>query len=1422
MESWVSTLIKDIKGKVGFSGNQLISTDSEQNDSKFTEISCDFFPSGLSASEHRLLAQYLMKVKQINASHNVVNIFGRLLFMEDLALESAESEPCLELDMSKTGHACIAVPTEERSWPPEEGYTFACWFKYRNLKSQQTGVNLKLFSVSSTDEENAYNEELYLKDDGVLTLDINGSYSLSSDSLELEEGQWYHLAVVLGPRNTLVAEHPSGTVYIYIDGNLRHTGELRYTPLVDVVKHLLITVGMPVKYAEVSDLKWALRSFYLFREQLSPDCIRFMYVISRGYKVLFQGENVLHRSNNEAEDEYRSRIPDSRSDFRTETSSTTDVMVIPDSNGANTDYNMEMQENLWLELCGKKLIYAFNATRTEALPASQSLKLLNLVDPVIFPLSPNGMPQSGHLCGDISVCRRCVTGNIIHQITGIAVVLALIESAETTDMLYTALRLLASVLHQNLQSAKQMKACRGYELLSSFLRNRINLFDVQCLHVLFKISVHEDSFISEVQYNMSSPELKSQVTSSEFETEKILDELYVAEYHEKLDDSLANEEAFSHRSEPVHSNTAVAISLSGALSDGDLVEHVLLDWTIWVTSPLSIQMEILNFVETLVSVYKYKDHNLIILHERNIVQHLLIALHMDDIEVPVIQKFVVLLTVILEGKFLESELNSVTKFMLTTFDPPEVTQPLHATREMKSKGVILRNIMLEALIDLQVTISAEELLDQWHSIVSSKLITYFLDEAVHPTTMGWIITLLGMCLTSSSTFALKFQKNEGYESLNRVLPNFSHSLDIYYTLFCLVFSKPIYPKLPEVGILDFEALMASNGESTGLKFGNLLDSVVTMIRSVFDQLRLQPLRADHNASVSEASAEEFAEGNSDIIEEVTGEALLYNTHAASLLGWDSAANVTSMLRFTANLAKMWPSFASICARAEFLESCVDLYFSIVRTYLALKGTSEHNFAEVVESPILESEGHDFWFTEVSSQRPSDENTHSQTSSSLLLEIDDSGYVSDPGSAGATAVLDLIAEVLSYSLIEQTNSFPALKSILDSVPLNFDFETVLTFKSLCLLRMMNYLERRLLNNGQRGGHMSDKNNLWSNMGSFCNLVVDCVYIGVFPKPSSVMRVLEFCLSMLHSAKNDGQIDEASQPWTGLLSIWRGSQPIDPILKSTNRMILYCFLPSFLVTVGEGALISSSGFVHEPRTLERLTSSGEETRFDICIVLELLHAHKEIVFHSGNLDVDVYSSLCIHLTALFTDQRKDAQNAAFGIMTHLLTHCRAALEGIFTQKSSQEEQFDVLNGGFDKLLTESVSVFMEWFQTAEHDIKRLLHQFACIRWSKYIEESAKFSVETLASLEDHRTSRLGKKVEDASKLESECRDQYAKRRSGHEAKRIAACSELEHARQKKYESAIDVADEWKAYLQQLSHEHKLESVSTMAWEDYWPLF
>ncbi|KNA14960.1 hypothetical protein SOVF_102580 [Spinacia oleracea] len=1338
MESWVNTLVKDIKGKVGFSGPlststttrttlfSLLSQESEVVDvPQKSDTSYDYFPSSLSPPELRLLIQYVLQMRLINPNHDLNNILGRLLFMEHLASENASSTPSLEFDMSKTGHACIAASLGERAWPPMEGYSFLCWFQCKGLKSQRTEhqgtMKLRLFSVSSTDSGNTFGEEIFLQEDGVLTLATNSTLLYSSCSLELEEGKWYHLAIVQSNRDDVAAEHFSGTVHIYLNGKRSDTAELAYTPVL-VERELQVTIGTPENHASVSDLQWRLRSCYIFQEPLSPDFIHFMYMLVRGNTILLQGSDNSHSVFNEDGGGERNSVLDSSSDTGIEGLDTDEKVGRPEADGSKTIWDVEMLEKTWLQLWGKKLLCAFNASRIEALPASQTLTLLNLVDPLSTAVPSTGIAHFAHLYGDISICRRCIIGNVICPVTGIAVILAVIESAETRNMLHIALTIFASSLNLNPHMAQQMKACKGYQLLSLFLHKKIAFFDIQCLEILFKIAVSEDPLkLMDSQTIMPSS----------------------MDIHGNMHELSENGETSNHDDE-YSDDTRASLSISGAISDADIIEHVLLDWALWVTSPVSIQLEILNFFENLTSAYKFKDHNLTILRERNIVQHFLAALQRDDIEVVILEKLVVLLTVILEHKFLESELESVTSFVLTTFEPFEV-KPFQVKRERKSKRVILRNILLESLIDLQVTITSEELLENWHKIVSSKLITYFLDKAVHPTTIVWIITLLGLCFTSSPLFALKFGNNGGYQVLARVLPSFPDFLDIYYTLFCLIFGKPIYPKLPEVGIQDFEVLMLSNQEFVDLKFSNLLDSVVVMVKYIFDQLKIQPSLAQQDLSISQASDVnvDLAVGNLDIIEEIVGEeASRQNANTASLLGLEaSATNATSILRLMANLAKISPSFSNICERTEFLESCVDLYFSIVRAYMAVKLVKEPNILTIsTNCSILSSEEDGYPSPKSDSHITlSTEDSSFLTTSHLMLEIDNSGCSGEPYSVGSTAILDLIAEVLSETLIGDVNAVTTMENLLWSVPLYLDSDSVLTFQELCFSRVMNYLERRLLYSDDRNSKKLDKNNLWSNLGSFCNLIVDCVYMGVFPRPSSVLKVLEFCFLMLHSAKKDCQIEESSPlPWTGLLSILRGSTPADVILKSTNRM-----------------------------------------------------------------------------------QITDAGNLSLSILKFLLVHCRVSLENVLISKPDQSKRFDVLNGGLDKLLTENSSTFMKWFQTSENEINHVLQQFAGIRWEKFIAESAKFRREKFELLEDQWTTKMGRKAENGTKLDLMYQDQCVEQRATLAVMQNEARNESDVGFQKKQELVVHAESEWRSWFGQLGHEHKVELITSLAWEDYWPL-
>ncbi|CAN6462940.1 unnamed protein product [Victoria cruziana] len=1590
----------------------------------------------LSSAELRILVRYMLQSKLIHSGYSLAGMMKKLIDMEEMTSENVALAPFVEMGMSKLGHASIQVSLGERTWPPAAGYSFVCWFWFTNLMrgaeemEQQSktgnakrmafsgGQNmgkhaLRIFSVGNIEEVSSFYAELYLQDDGVFTLSTSNSCSLSFPSVELEENRWHHLTVVHSKPNALAGLFQASVAYLYLDGKLRHTGKLGYSPS-PIGKQLQVTIGTPITCAKISDLSWRMRCCYLYEEVLTSGGICFMYLLGRKYRGLFQDADLLQFVPNEACGGGNMAILDSLDAESPVASNTQRADTLSKQGSFKSDgsclvWDLERLSNLSLQLSGKKLIFAFDGT-SESFRTSGMLSILNLVDPMSAAASPiGGIPRFGRLHGDISICSPCVIGDSVRAVGGMTVVLALVEAANTRDMLQMALCLLASALHQNPQNVQDMQVYRGYHLLALFLHRRMALFDMQSLNIFFQIAACEASFSEKQKAQRTQNVLSKRMTISEATCDDGLmkfEELSsVGSHGDLLEDFGEQKDLLSNITELENADLQEENSNCIVLSNADMVEHVLLDWTVWVTAPIPIQIALLGFLEHLVSMHWYRNHNLTILRQINLVQHLLVTLQRGDVEVPVLEKLVVLLGVILEDGFLVSELELVVKFVIMTFDPPELTQRRQVTREAMGKHVIVRNMLLEMLIDLQVTIKSDELLEQWHKIVSSKLITYFLDEAVHPTSMKWVMTLLGVCLSSSPTFALKFRNSGGFQGLARVLPSFYDSPEIYYTLFCLIFGKAVYPRLPEVRMLDFHALIPSDLNHSELKFIDLLESVISMAKATFDRLSLQSMLAYQAGVYSQFSASLAA----DVIDgtnmggELQGEALLHKTYAARLMGGEAAAPAaaTSVLRFMVDLAKMCHPFSAICRRSDFLESCIDLYFSSVRAASALKmaknmsvrtledknlndsddtHSSQNTFSSLLneqeqsaktsitmgsltqgqistssedlvgdrnvtstdyddekvttaddgdkETALADDTVNEATLAHVSSEKPflsddehangnilgqisgitfnheevslqsSEVHGHVQQRGSLspvsivvpdspalseksnlkigsftptsspvialaswfgsvghsdgkvylpvtpsmnssgsemevsqdaksgfqdslvvnmlftvtpqlLLEMDDAGSGGGPCSASATAVLDFIAEVLADIVTEQIKAAQVIEAILETVPLYVDAESALVFQGLCLSRLMNFLERRLLRDDEEMEKKLDKSRWSLNLDTICWMIVDRVYMGAFPRPSGVLRTLEFLLSMLQFSNKDGRIQDTTPTGKGLLSIARGNRQLEAyihsLLKNTNRMIMYCFLPSFLNTIGEHNFLARIGFqIEQNKNFLLNTAEDSTSSIDVCTVLQLLIAHERLIICPSNLDSDLICCLTINLIYLLRDRRRTAQNMAMDILKYLLLHRRAALEELLVSKPSQGQVLDVLHGGFDKLLTGSSSAFYEWLHKSEQIVRKVLEQCSAIMWVQYIAGSTKFPAVRIKGMEVRRKREMMRRSKEVSKLDFKHFEQMSERRYALELVREAMSTELRVLRQDKYGWVLHAESEWQAHLQQLVHE------------------
>lgn len=371
----------------------------------------------LSASELRVLVRYILQMRLMKSGRILVAMMERLVLLEDMASENVSLAPFVEMDMSKIGHASIQVSMGERSWPPAAGYSFVCWFQYRSFlnshakeievskagssrrqnhtSGQHNGPHvLRIFSVGAADSGNTFYAELCLQEDGSLTLATSSSSSLSFSGLEMEEGRWHHLAVVHSKPNALAGLFQASVAYVYLNGKLSHTGKLGYSPS-PAGKSLQVTIGTPVTCARISELSWKLRSCHLFEEVLSPGAICFMYILGRGYRGLFQDTDLLQFVPNQACGGGSMAILDSldtelllASNTQRSESAIKQGNLKADRSGIVWD--MERLGNLSLQLSGKKLIFAFDGTCTEAFRASGTMSMLNLVDPVSAAASPIG------------------------------------------------------------------------------------------------------------------------------------------------------------------------------------------------------------------------------------------------------------------------------------------------------------------------------------------------------------------------------------------------------------------------------------------------------------------------------------------------------------------------------------------------------------------------------------------------------------------------------------------------------------------------------------------------------------------------------------------------------------------------------------------------------------------------------------------------------------------------------------------------------------------------------------------------------------------------------------------------------------------------------------------------------------------------
>ena len=170
-----------------------------------------------------------------------------------------------------------------------------------------------------------------------------------------------------------------------------------------------VIIGTPAAQAEVCSISWRLGSCYLYEEVLPAPSVFFMYIMGRAYRGLFQDPNMIRFIPLEAcgggnlsvletldiEQQASSVVQRGEGSVRRgEGSVRREGSVRPAAGLLKTEggamvWDMEKFANI-AQLSGRKLIFAFDGSFSNARVSTAAVSLVNLVDSISATASLSG------------------------------------------------------------------------------------------------------------------------------------------------------------------------------------------------------------------------------------------------------------------------------------------------------------------------------------------------------------------------------------------------------------------------------------------------------------------------------------------------------------------------------------------------------------------------------------------------------------------------------------------------------------------------------------------------------------------------------------------------------------------------------------------------------------------------------------------------------------------------------------------------------------------------------------------------------------------------------------------------------------------------------------------------------------------------
>ncbi|CAG8523942.1 7035_t:CDS:10, partial [Paraglomus brasilianum] len=1317
-----------------------------------TRLAQRLIEMGVSTIEIRFLFEQLENGQQ--KSENIfVDVDGSPMSLMDMVLYGVQRSRWprfVQFDMNPVGFSCLEMSRlTDRQFPPSSGgYCFMTWLDIENFDPL---INLIILGLSD-DEKKCYLHVFIDTQSKKLTVQTSPKHAVRLEGFEFRSGCWYHIALV-HHRPRLAS---ASTLSLYVDGKFVEVVRCPYLGQPAPNKAIRTFLGTPPDVARQlgktnSTLAWDMGPTYLFEEDVDGDVISVFYHLGPRYTANFQA-SLGQFQTYQTSTLLNMRI-DALSHKRKDMGTELDNLAMVNAIRGNNSQTLPEEKIVFAFSAGNILISGQNLGITGAGLSESTIQTLTigsvnrkLIINAAVPKIERAL-RVGHgtayLKGDPIIATPHGMDDSVWKIGGSAVVLRLIERAETTKELYKAVCILIELIRFSWRNSEDMERIHGYEILAYLLRQKQELLTLEILNVLLvfvglnPVNPADSVIINPLAYRY---------LMLDFELWKNADEV-VQKAH------LQQFATFIQLSQHHQFNAK-------RLNKMHVVKKMLVALKINVYSN-----ELLNeFIAILKIVIK---HNFTTEVVRSIATFLVSSLNRPSPTRRNTRR---------DPLLKRSATVSVHKASDTSRALPKTIITNVKTLEAEVPARKVGNLLMEMLADIICDKLNPFFANKFSVTITNKWPLLFFDEASNP---FWVVCaariLARLFYTQGPNYISKFRtSSDGFIVMQRLLPKWWYLTQLQQALFAMLFGIDICD-IPMEAPFDLFTLLTQFGPKANRSGGQTViicadimptillimkegvNTVVRLSQEAEKDMNARGRTRDDTAIQKDKREEKMRKRQSRsltrefeaVMGKMSGFLAAEREREAGKESLSKLSHVEqTLVHFLADMNSNSHEFSEFCSRNEILDGLIDILFPIVCASEELPIESELFSKDMSLSfgVDVSLEGSNIYSLipilsnirqpKTNNDEPGEEMTTFSSGTQLLMtaepiNVDSLGIpfstspmtsdveeVSKPQprrkstrdsikkesdytalkNATVEGLLEFVVSICVNSIVDvKAKSLSALETVFKSFP-PASLDNQIHFASYVFNHVIGSLKSTL----QLDRNLLLDSRIVTNTAKFIHLAVDAIYQGWFVNGRN--QILDFITIVL---ENIQRLDDAS----GRVRV--NDTTITAIYRSLNRVVLF-------------------------RMAGIDNASGDSMHIND--LLEKIMYHQKVIFSHHNTDIDFLKSICYHLYKCLLHEDQNVKRTSMSVWKLLMLQKPVEMSGILKTRIKGIEYKELVEG-FAKLLeTKELNSFLEWIGTRREQLDALFLDNIYKTWENIITSEVKTGRDTIKNSHTKRMTKL----------------------------------------------------------------------------------